>query len=685
MTRSRLKEKHLNVITNQLWIENPANWTKLTERYSLWRYRLTKRQDDYRRFSKSDFFVRFTNNYKDQFDRPFYYFTHDRPTSSLYTVLKPGEQPKPWLFTFDKEEEILYEPVAWDELPSKIWIKLLLALCFHEASTNEQERRVCQSKFFVRAKGNEDWFTALDLKPSVEQMADRSLLRFDVSAGFFAKVKDKPNAWARDNKTYYEQLDSGELTYLRQLRPSKIEPFQKPLYKSTTKAGVKPGVAWYSNAQYEETRSYIIHRIQQRLTAFLQSYGFIVSTAFETMVRQQVRPVNLPLYQLPPVQVLDNRLNKTVPLQPYLDWLTTYDFPTSQGPKRLSVEAIDKETVDKSRPLLILQDVHKDAFARDKGTDEPVGLLACSGYTDPYPVLYSTLGDTVKQSLNVNMNALEGLTVAEHYLDYSFPRALAPYKSNQYKALSKEHRLEAKKRRQLDLKLEVSINELYLKWVISRHSADSSVTDSLPFLHQLAGKWGFMTDNVLLTLNDGSLQFTDLSTQEGKQVLADQFTDLGMIQQAFLERHPYIKSDKQEEALERGQFVLIGDAVIEIERTEVMAMPDYEVLLPIKESGSVAGSRSLPAISVYAGGIWFSPASGRYVVSGVNSTAGKEEHGHHLYQLHLYSEEARAYLTAMLSLLCVTFVRKNQYTVLPFPFDLIRLHRELNPASSLPV
>ena len=86
---------------------------------------------------------------------------------------------------------------------------------------------------------------------------------------------------------------------------------------------------------------------------------------------------------------------------------------------------------------------------------------------------------------------------------------------------------------------------------------------------------------------------------------------------------------------------------------------------------------------MYAGGVWYNAQALRYVVSGTESSAGKEAHGHHLYQLHAYGPVEAAHLETLVAMLTVTFVRKNRFTVLPYPFDLIRLHRELNSAPNL--
>lgn len=142
----------LSVPTNQLLIEFPDDWSSLLQRYTLWRYRLSEHQNNHKQFADRYFYERFTNAYKNQFDQPFYFYTFDSPTAALYTLAPHGHHPEPWLYPFGntaQPEEILGEMIAPDEVRPHVLLKLLVALCFYEASPNDQERRVCQSKFEV--------------------------------------------------------------------------------------------------------------------------------------------------------------------------------------------------------------------------------------------------------------------------------------------------------------------------------------------------------------------------------------------------------------------------------------------------------------------------------------------------------------------------------------------------------
>ena len=150
------------VATNQLHLTLPPNWQPLLQQYSIWRYRLSPSQDYYRRevAKPSLFYASFTNAYKAQIDQPFYYFSHDTPQSSLYTLLPVGEQPKAWLYTFGDPSRKAPEAISGEliadpkTLRPDVLVKLLLALSFYESGLREKARRVCQSNFYLLVRSN---------------------------------------------------------------------------------------------------------------------------------------------------------------------------------------------------------------------------------------------------------------------------------------------------------------------------------------------------------------------------------------------------------------------------------------------------------------------------------------------------------------------------------------------------
>lgn len=686
MTATRIANAtSLQVLTNQLYIEPPTDWATLLASYTVWRYQLSSSQAYYARsVAPKKFYERFTNAYKTAFDQPFYYFTFDKPHASLYTLLPHGHTPKPWVFPFGNRSEVIAcEQVAPDELQARqphVILKLMLALCFYETGLKERQQRVCQSKFFMRVKGKETgkFITAIEFKPAVVDVGDGHRMTLKVETGLFVKAVSAQDRSYTETGTYYEQFVSQGQTYLRQIRPDQVEHYKGDLYQPTTIKGRKPQANWHSDGvNFRESRSYLVRHVQERLMQFLIGYGFRVSLAEETLFKHPVESVALPLHRLPTVQVLDNRLNQTgIPFERYIAWLRRYHFLTTDGLVPLPFEGISLDKLDANKPLLVLIDAEADAFGEDE--EGNLNLLSAAGFNDPYKVLYQQLPGQVKQSFNVNLNSVDDFAVADHYLTYPLPDTQLRPGTKANKEADAEKQDEAQQMKNLTRNLEVCLSELWLKWVVAGRVDCSPAANCLPFSSLLTDEWGFMTDNLLLYFDKQVVRFANLETPEGKKVLKERFTSAGEIRQQYMARTRYTE-ERTDTNLPKAHFVLIGMQVLDIECTDVIAMPNWPEVLRIKADEPKTSAKTRQAIGVYAGGIWFNEQTRRYLVSGVDSSKGTEKRGHHLYQAHIYDEQLPVPFATLLALLTVTFVRKNQYTVLPYPFDMIRLYRELNP------
>ncbi|KAB7725491.1 hypothetical protein F5984_25960 [Rudanella paleaurantiibacter] len=677
------------ILTNQLYIEFPPEWSTLSKRYTIYRYQLTEAQNNHRRFADRNFFARFTNAYKNQFDRPFYFYTYDAPYASLYSLIPNDQKPEPWFYPFGstpqtQPEEIAYQTLAPDEVRPHVLLKLMMALCFYEASPNEQDRRVCQNKFYLRIKGKHkaNWQTVVEFKPSVSNAGSGFQLTLSVETQRFSRVRtaegkaSESMAWG-STSTFYELFESRGHTYLRQLRPSQLASFSGDLYQQAPIKGRKAKSDWHNDgANYKESRSFAVRHVQERFRAFLTSYGFNVSLGEESLCRQPTQNSPLPVQRLGQIQVLDNRLNRSgVSTDVYLNWLNDYPFHTSDGLIPLQFRLVSLASLNENQPLLVLQDVDPTAFGLDEN-DKP-RLLTEKGVQDPYQILYKQYPHVVKQSLNVNPNRGEDFAIAKDYLTYSFMAPSIQPMSEGFGEGELDEQQATRHRANLERNLEVCLSELWLKWVITGKVSCLSSMPCLPYMSQLVNAWGFISNNVLLFFEDGQIRFSDLETPAGKRVLQERFIPWSTIRNTFLTRIG--KDEKRADvALINAHFILVDQQVLELEKTEVIAMPNWPRILDIKAQDPGKSARSREAIGVYAGGIWYSESPYQYVVSSMTSSAGREERGHHFYRIHVYNEDLPVPMATLLSLLAVSFVRKNQFTVWPYPFDLIRLHREVS-------
>src|SRR5207248_1303880 len=140
------------------------------------------------------------------------------------------------------------------------------------------------------------------------------------------------------------------------------------------------------------------------------------------------REVQLPLGNLNAISVYDNRLMRNHPMQDYLD-LFARMWPD------LTFTTITELSAAQDGAVLIMQDHNKEDFLEG-------GVLA--GQVDPYTDLYTRFPQLPKQSIDVNSNGSEGMTVQE-YLDYPFPK------------MDNED---------FQQKVEMALSQLYLKSVI---------------------------------------------------------------------------------------------------------------------------------------------------------------------------------------------------------------------------
>lgn len=679
------------VPTNQLLIELPSDWSLFLSRYSIRRYQLTKRQSEHGYRDKS-FYHRFPNDYKNQFDHPFFYFTKDDPYPALYTLVPISAAHKPWRYPFGNTadtvpEEIQSAVLDIDEVPRHVLLKLMLALCFYETGgDSEQEYRVSQNKFFLWVRNSgPDFLIAVEVTPTVDELTYPYPMTLKVQAKWFAKAWPVGKRSDNSAESHFDLFHSKGHTYLRQLRPSHVATFDGDLYRQPrTSPGKNASAAWHNDgAKYKESRSYLVHHVQERFVSFLNSYGFRAVAATEPMTRFEPAYQRLPLEQFKVIQVIDNRLNKEgVSTADYVSWLSAYQYPTPSGDVTLPFKLVNETTLNADQPLLALQDVGAVAFGYDDKTNEP-RLFTQANIDAPYQKLYKKLPAVVKQSLNVNYHQPEDFTVIAHYQEYGLPVSAIKPRTKAYWAASTEERLSADRTSHLVRNLEVCLTELWLKWVIAGKAPLSREADYLPFATQLSKSWGFMHDNLLLYFEQGQIQVVNLASAAGKQVLKSRFTALSKLTEHLMLR-TYKDEEQAEAEIPRAFFVLVGqDIVFDIERTEIMAMPTWEAIKAKKREEAATSARGKLEINVYAGGIWYNAETARYIVSGVDSSAGKEAKGHHFYQIHQYGPVEASHLQTIISLLTVTFVRKNQFTVLPYPFDLIRLHQEVTKASAL--
>jgi hypothetical protein len=633
-----------SVSTTNFLVTNPIDLSILQSKYKVIHYTLDEGQRNYSNFGDRNFYAKFTNSYKDKFDYPFYYHKF----SGLYALCLLNDSPKEWKFKFDDEEIIHHKDISFEQLDLHILLKLLTALYFYNES--EQKRRVCQNSFYMVGKKFGSKILACKLELKQENSFHSEFHVKSKSTIFIKGDLNKISPAYLFTNSYYELITKDGLSYMRQLKPSKVKDFTGELFiEKPPFVTERAHLDWYSDVNFKQTRSYLIYNFKDKFKRFLGEYNVLISDKNQQFYKvEKIVDANLPIHLLERINVLDNRLSKSIPILKYLNLFR------SLANEALEFKLITEESiVDEKETMLIVQ----DCDPKDFNDSEPHGILF-GKISDPYHEAYKKYKTIPKQTISVNYHDSEKFLSSEAYLDYDFI-------NDETKANFKN-------------KFEVCLNELFLKAIVyGRIDAIST----LPLLKDFSElqKLGFIKDKVLISFDNKHLNFTDLSTPIGKENLARLFQPWSEIVKAFKDRVKFHKSaeDIQERIFQSG-FIVGKENILEIERLDESVLPEIDEIKKVKADDPKKSAKSRSMISIYSGGIWFNETDQTYIVSSPTSMNWREPRAHHIYKIHQHAGSRSVDTKLIVKLLSVKFVRHKQFTVYPYFFDIIRLYNELN-------
>ncbi|MGO8948125.1 MAG: hypothetical protein ACLQUY_10775 [Ktedonobacterales bacterium] len=237
----------------------------------------------------------------------------------------------------------------------------------------------------------------------------------------------------RPSDALFGKRTAGDRVHFLQLRSGQAES-EPSVYHIVKYPDRRAHVKYHDLRHLDASRGKILYDFVQSFLEYLRELEITGHTKQRTLTQFKVKsPETLALdfSNLGSVGVYDNRFARdTYPLVSYVDLLAR------MRPDVIFAPVEQLTDLPAGARLLVLLDAGAADFAVD-------GILA--GRQDPYQEFYSSTPGIPKQSLVVNFNdpnALDG----RDYLDYPFP--------------TPSHRLE--------LNLEASVNELYLKCAIVR-------------------------------------------------------------------------------------------------------------------------------------------------------------------------------------------------------------------------
>lgn len=547
--------------TTVLLIDTLLDAKCFTERAKLVRYAVPPQ------FHKSGFdrYAHLHNELRDKLEQPYYFYSYDKQGPAIYVLYEPDSQPVEIQLDFMNGVTLGYAVLpVHDVAEFHILVKVLLAAYFQSRRHNEV---TSQGSYYVLAKeeygGSELTCLKIEVKGNVQNREDAAVQAFTVtgSATRFRLWKRDMNIPFRSTKPFFGRLSPKQgQTFLRPIKRNEVSTTDLETFVHYTRKGEHATLPFHDTRKTPASRGYILHTFIKNFIPFLRLYGISarMNERDFSLYRPPAKHSSLSLDELETVYMLDNRLNRnTVPIETYTSLLNeTYGEELG-----IRFEVIESEQVSEATPLLILIDAERADFLEG-------GRL--TGRKDPYPDLYSNprFLRVPRQSINVNPNKTVGNR--EAYLEYG----LIPIDTPAW-----------------DLRIRVSLNELYLKDLMLRAK---TVFGRLPFLNALdtdasLQQYAFVrkatvrghTYRTLLYFEDGAMRFANLlSPVEGQQLyrLLEKYGldwDEDVIE-PFLAK--YCREGKTEEDLTDYDFILGPGQVIEIEDTGEQVLYDYDTI-----------------------------------------------------------------------------------------------------------
>jgi len=335
-----------------------------------------------------------------------------------------------------------------------------------------------------------------------------------------------------------------------------------------------------------------------------------------------------------------------------------------------------------------LQDYTGDDFDVDENS-KPKGLLARTGFLDdPKIDLYQQYKEIPKQTLNVNTNKASDYHPDNYQHYFTYPLLNFIFDDTKHR-LSKENTIVRKHRE----KFQVCLNELFLKDLVFNKKPVSCADYTLPCFPEwhvlelpLMPCWNeklkeyvFIHKNSLLHIVDNIIQIVTPQNPEylnlRKEILKTRNIAWNDIVREF--RCRYFLENKEEEdvesRLEKAFFIIGKNLVIEIEELEERLLYNYEAIEQKKAKGTSARGKDEIEGAQY---IWYHKEENTYSIGSPQSPQQTQDKAIKLRRFDIYQGENLFDGQLLLELMAVQFVRNKQYTVYPYPFDLIRLYCE---------
>lgn len=648
-------------------------------------------------------FAQLHNAFKEQLDCPYYFHSFSatiyilrdlaehcyEPDSIDLEFLNPSIVP-----AYKANIEDLLKPMYWH-----VFLKLLFAHYFYNANRNY---RIHQGHFYLKSIATKKSLLAMKVELKSYRRSDGKAHEFSIYPSverFYPKKREEVIEKYIPSNSFFE-LTQGATLHLRQLKSRFITKWKEgkegkhlsevwqPQFKKSRNN--RPHIDWFHDRKNpKKCRSYLLNKLHQDFINHCQNcVGKKAVMPQERRVgklnipKKEMAAYHLPVEYLKKVGLLDLRFKEVqpdpIPFSRYLE------LCRQLLPKELKIELIEIDRTalpSTNLPILVLQDVDKDAFYVDKSKEEQSGLFVREGYQDPKEELYQEFTTKIPlQTIGINPNNSKDYHAIRQFLDYEFP--------------------EGKERKNLQQKLEVCLKELLLKkCIVEQLPVKPSFNKKykgwagLPLLkeHKTLRQLAFMHKQAFLYVNEqGQWGCLDLRKPAQKKQRTDWLKSNGVswkeIRKEFAQRNYTLDQeggDKKrkhrdgkllnltDERIASTRFIFGPQLALAIEDTEERAFPTLDPE-KLDKLGSQRGRKQINTLI----DVNFSIEEKLYAIG---SSQGIQEARNSVKfrRIHPYQHNTSFDLNLLIQTMGVQFVRHKQYAVYPYPFHILKLWKEV--------
>jgi hypothetical protein len=707
-----------------------SKFEELSKYYQIWEYELPpymrpKRRDDY---AKNHIWARSVT------DNPYYLHSTKNESPKLYIAYKDG----------DSVENIQAESYLLPKIPFNInapknyhcLLKVLMSCYVHQ-----ENKFVSNNKFYLLVKhfsskrGN-DYFTVLKINPSLNQQKN---IQHKETGLYELELQDSATRLKKitfGNKSKWQipfdlmELENEQII-LKQLKINDSIDDSYPIYEENTDKSFRVSVE-YHNIQnvekFEKSRNTLLDNFSKELITFFNSLGIVTKSKELTLekVVNKLSTNNLE-YNNFNISIFDMRFNKSVSLKNIIDNFNEFDSNIhfkegnvlSSSQKRNVLILMDYSTGDCKVAGVLSEFKENDGYKITKKAGFKVSQGFClnlNHFEDDAKKIKLSKDDFLKydaewksgkfedknleRDFKICIQQLYLKSIAQKSLKFGIPKIEfientvfihCFSKKIEKRTVRYEYICYTENRQLFFIKLDSEhANQILKKYGINDKFALIQLWKNFnPFWSKfntgdkyiILNKQGIieikeLKERVLYSSNIGDIiehRATEYEKSNFRLPLDNEHFNEQQVNKynSYIENEieDYISFDELVKGGKKGKyrkeiFSILGVGKREDKLSEVL---------------SFKGKRSGGFLSVFQG-VWFDESKNQYFVGSKDSYNSNQVKGHRIRRIEiLRGSFDKDYFFPLLN---VDFVKHKNYTVLPYPFNLIKMYITMNTLKS---